>query len=298
MHAKVQHYIPQFYLRSFATKAKKGHLIFCFDKLTRKAFRPNIRNAACQTKFYDFTDESGNEVSIEESFSNIESKTSKALQALIENPRMSTLLPHKETLAYFFAIQNSRTQAFRDDQNEILEIANQKLAKNGFSFPTPNEDEEKEFQARFLMDTSADFANVLLNMKWILLTNKTSKLFWISDNPIFKYNPDQSDFQGNLGLMCAGIQLHIPISPRLAIIICDPIGYADQPSDLATTDIDNIDFNNSGQTLQAKQYIFSADNDFELAQKMIDQNPNLSNPNRPRVVDGTEWIMSNLGKRE
>jgi hypothetical protein len=283
MHPKLQHYVPQFYLRNFATKGKKGYLVCCFDKTTRKAFRPNIKNIAGQTRFYDFIDGSGNEVSIEESFSDIETETSLALQELIENPRISTLLPHKKTLAHFFALQESRTQVFRDAQNDLIKNANQRFRKDGFSFPVPTKDEEKEFQACFLIDTSSDFANVLLEMKWILIINRTRKSFWTSDNPIFKYNPIKSDLVGNLGLKCEGIQVHIPISPHLVIVICDPIGYA-RENDEATAEFPNIDFNNSGQVLHSRQHIFSADNDFQLAQKMIDENPEVSNPNRPRVV--------------
>ncbi len=284
MHAKLQHYVPQFYLRNFATKAKKGHLICCFDKTTLKVFKPNIKNVAGQTKFYDFTDSSGVEVSIDESFSDIEAVTSRALQSLIENPRISTLLPHKKILAQFFAIQDSRTQVFRDAQNDLVKDINQRLGKDGFSLPIPTKDEEKEFQARFLIDTAADIANVLLGMKWILLMNKTNKPFWTSDNPIFKHNPIKSDLRGNLGLMCEGIQVHIPISPQLVIVICDPVGYAHQNSELTATEIENVEFNNSHQVINSRQHIFSADTDFGLAQKMINENPAFSNPQRPRFI--------------
>ena len=284
MHAKVQHYVPQSYLKNFATKAKKGHLIGCFDKFTRKSFKPNIKNVASQTKFYDYKDSSGNEVSIENAFNQVETEAGKAFRTLIENPKMSVLLPYKETLAQFFVLQESRTQAFRDMPNDLIKNINQKLGKDGFSLPIPTEDREKEFQARFLANTSDDFVDVLLSMKWILLTNKTSQPFWTSDNPILKHNPNKSDLTGNLGLMCDGVQWQIPISPHLAIIICDPFAYAHEREEATATDIQNIIFNNSGQLVQSKQYVFSVDNDFQFAHQWIAENPRIADPNRSRII--------------
>ena len=297
MHAKVQHYVPQCYLRNFSTKARKGYLVGCFDKSSRKSFRANIKNVASQTKFYDFTDSHGNEVSFEEAFSDLETAAAQALKVVIDNPKMTTLLPYKEIFAEFFAVQDCRTPAFRDAQNDTIKVANRKLARHGLSFPEETEDQEKEYQVRFLIETSANFANVLLNMKWILLANKTSQPFWTSDNPIVKYNPLKDDMRSNLGLMCEGIQLYIPISPYLAIVICDPFGYAHSPDEINTTDLDNINLNNSGQLAQSKQYVFSVDNNFQIAQKWIDENPSAYDPNRPRVIDGSESMLQNYKNR-
>lgn len=192
-------------------------------------------------------------------------------------------MENRITLANFFALQESRTLAFRDEYDDMIRGANQRLQKDGLTFQIQTENETKEFQARFLFDTSTAFSIALLEMKWILVSNLTSRPFWTSDNPIVRYNPHKSELVGNLGLKSSGIQLHIPISPWLAIIICDSFEYAHEDSE-KTADHPNIDFNNSGQVLYSRQYIFSIDDNFDLAQKMISEDSDLSNPNRQRII--------------
>ena len=283
MHPKAQHYVPQFYLRSFAERRKKEFFVCCFDKATHKTFKPNVKNVANQTGFYDFISANGEKTSAESFFSDIETKTQGAIQALIENPKISVLSEHRNTFSTFFALQESRTVVFRDVHNQMIAGANQRLRQNGILFPAPTDNDTKEFQALFLIDTSSMLASVLLEMRWILVANKTNKPFWTSDNPIIRYNPHKSEFIDNLGLKSRGIQLHIPISPWLAIIICDPNEYAHMNTE-TFAEPPNVDFNNSGQVLESRQYIFSVDNDFSLAQEMINKTPELSNPNRSKVI--------------
>jgi hypothetical protein len=283
MQPKAQHYVPQVYLRSFAVQRKKEFFVCCFDKATRRTFKPNVKNVANQTGFYNFVTSEGEKASIESLFNDAESKMQFALQALIERPTSSTLLENSPTIAGFFALQEVRTPIFRDVHNDTIRLANRRLAPDGFEFPTPTENDTKEFQARFVVDLAGFFASVLLEMKWILVSNKTDMPFWTSDNPVARYNPHKSELVGNLGLKSPGIQLHIPISPALAIVICDPFEYADLASKLPAF-APSVDFNNSRQVIYSRQYVFSPNGNFDLAHEMINKNPELSNQNRPRIV--------------
>jgi hypothetical protein len=51
--AKLQHYVPQFYLRSFASEGGKTPRIWCYDKARQKAFKTNIKNVAAERNFYE-----------------------------------------------------------------------------------------------------------------------------------------------------------------------------------------------------------------------------------------------------
>lgn len=280
---KAQHYVPQFYLRNFAIKHKKGSLIYCFDKVTRKTFRPNVKNIAHQTGFYDFQTSQGEDVSVEFMFSDAETKAQIAIQNILDEPTTRSLQDNKIALANFFASQEIRTPVFRDVHDYMIDVTNNLLEKDGFSLKDPEENNTKEFQARFIVESSASFAEILIEMKWILVKNSSQTPFWTSDNPICRYNPLKSDLVGTLGLKCDGIQLLIPISPWFTIIICDPIGYAHSDSEIYA-DQSNIEFINSGQVINSRQYIFSIDDSFRLAQEMVNQRSNLSDPKRPRMV--------------
>jgi hypothetical protein len=283
MQPKAQHYVPQVYLRNFAVQRKKEFFVCCFDKMTRKAFKPNVKNVAHQTGFYNFVTSEGEKASIESFFNDTETKMKFVIEALNEKPTSSTLLENRTTIAKFFALQEVRTPIFRDVHDDTVRLANERLGPDGFTFSIPTENDTKEFQARFLVETTDFFANTLLEMKWILVSNKTVKPFWTSDNPIVRYNPHKSEFVSNLGMASPGIQLHIPISPALAIIICDPLEYIDMASELPAF-APSVDFNNSGQVIYSRQYVFSPDDKFELAHEMIRKDPELSNPNRPRII--------------
>lgn len=283
MQPKAQHYVPQVYLRNFATQRKKEFFICCFDKMTRKIFKPNVKNVANQTGFYNFITPEGEKASIESFFNDTEAKMKPVLQELNDKPTSSTLLAHREVIAKFFALQEERTLVFRDVHNDTIRLANKRLKPDGFEFPEPSENDTREFQARFLIDMADSFAGVLLDLKWILVSNKTNTPFWTSDNPIARYNPHKSELVSNLGWKSPGIQLHIPISPALAIIMCDPFEYADIASELPAF-APSVDFNNSGQVIYSKQYLFSQNDDFSLAHKMLQESSELSNPNRPRIT--------------
>ncbi len=283
MQPKAQHYVPQVYLRNFATQRKSEFFIYCLDKVTRKTFKPNVKNVANQTGFYNFITSEGEKASIESFFNDTETKMKYVLQALNDKPTSSTLMENRKVIASFFALQEERTLVFRNVHDDMIRLANQRLKPDGFEFPEPTENDTREFQARFLIDMADSFAGVLLDLKWILVSNKSHMPFWTSDNPIVRYNPHKSELVSNLGWKSPGIQLHIPISPTLAIIMCDPCEYADLASELPAF-APSVDFNNSGQVIHSRQYVFSPNDNFSLAHEMLRESPELSNPNRPRIT--------------
>ena len=283
MRPKAQHYVPQVYLRNFAIQRKKEFFVCCLDKVTRKTFKPNIKNIAHQTGFYNFITQDGEKAAIESFFNEVESNVKFALEKLVEQSTYPVLMKNSPVFAKFFSLQESRTPVFRDVQNDTIRLANERLNSEKPFFSEPTENDTKEFQARFLIDMADEFAGFLLKMKWILVSNKTNRPFWTSDNPIVRYNPHKPELIGNLGLESPGIQLHIPITPALAVIICDPFEYSETASELPAFN-PNIDFNNSGQVIHSRQYVFSPDANFDLAHDMLRKDPEFSNPKRPRIT--------------
>lgn len=278
-----QHYVPQFYLRNFASKRKKGYLICCFDKATKKTFKPNIRNVAQQTGFYDFDLLQGDKSSVEFLFSDIESKTNIAIQELLNSPTLTTLEGKKLILARFIIIQELRTLVFRDNHDYLVSELNRFIGKFGASTFETTENDTRVFQAQFIIKETSKLSEILLQMKWILLKNETQYPFWTSDNPVCRYNPLKTKFFGNAGLQNEGIQMLVPISPWLAIIVCDPFGYAKSQSEYETNP-STVEFMNSNQVVNSRQYIFSISDNFELAKQVITEHKSYSEPSRQRIV--------------
>lgn len=282
---KAQHYVPQFYLRNFATKNRKHYSIRCFDKSTGKAFTSNVKNVSQQNYFYDFKLENGEEASIEELLSRVETNSKPALSRLLEKPTRECLEQNKYVLTNFVYIQEMRSLVFRENYIEMITSLNsrfkQKLNIDSPILEVPTQNDAKEFQAMFLIEETEEVTRILGKMKWVLFHNETNKPFWTSDNPIFHHNINISNSHGNYGLLCPGVQLFFPLSPALALIICDPLAYGKIPNEIFA-DEEDVEFQNRGQIVSSKQYLFASEGDFSLAKMLLEKRPKLSDPNRLR----------------
>ncbi|RLI09777.1 hypothetical protein DRO42_03380 [Candidatus Bathyarchaeota archaeon] len=91
---------------------------------------------------------------------------------------------------------------------------------------------------------------------------------------------------GNMGLMSPGIQIHFPLTPNMAICLCDPVQYSHEPLIQTLEDEDNVTFENSLQVMWSTRHVFSRDDDFRLAEQMIEEHPELKNWERDRIQIG------------
>lgn len=126
-------------------------------------------------------------------------------------------------------------------------------------------------------------ARMVVNMKWVLIKNKTDYSLWTSDNPITRWNPNDLGLYGNMGFLSRGIEIHFPLSPDLSLCICDPVQYAAIPSTNDAIDKENVVFQNWLQVSRSTRFLYSKINDFSLADKILLENPGLRDSTRPRV---------------
>jgi len=284
---KLEHYVPQFYLRFFSIKNNRK-TICCFDKRNSSKFISNIRNIACEKYFYDFP--KGNQT-IEKQLAKIESIFKFAYIKLVILKDVYKLnWSERVSIANFVAIQEFRTRETREFLRDLVRQATAKLSKYPLSEEFKKQLEEintaeypKKFQIRMLKNTK-EFSDIILSMKWILIENKTKMLFWTSDHPINRYNPIEVPAPlGNLGLLSRGIQIFFPLTPRLSLCLCDLVEYFTYPEKMRADNIDNIMFQNHLQMRSATRFIFSQDDDFSLAEKIMKKEPSLRNTDRKRI---------------
>ena len=285
---KIQHYVPRFYLRNFSVKKGKTYAIFCFDKVEGKIFYTNIERVGAEKYFYD-ADRDTNQT-IEKAFGKVEVRFNEAYSRLIARENLSFLSEEeKVAIAFFVITQELRTKEYRMFLSNIgKELANwlskKELSKNLKKQlkEISTDDFLRSSQIKSLIRNTKNFANIMYRMKWILFDNKTSLPFWTSDHPVSRYNPIDLSPYGNLGLVCTGIQIHFPLSPKLSLCFCDPIKYGSLPDRLEVIDEQNIIFQNSLQTISSTRHIFSTDKDFSIAEKMIKRSPELKDIRRKR----------------
>jgi len=277
---KRQHTVSATYLRKFSRVERNGKYIVCaFNKQTNKIIETQPISICKLNEFYETVEE---EQVLERVFCNFEEKYNILYSELIGGA--DTLNEDcKDNLSKFIALQLLRTEQAKVDlkvmPKSLLETDGPNIEptfkKEVEEFLNP--EKIRGFNKNFILKNFSFFSKILLEMKWILLVNKTRRPFWSSDNPVTFYNADK---KGGHGLTSSGVQIYFPLSSKHCLIICDPRLYSPLPS-LNEVDNSNIDFQRCLQVNNANHFIFSREKEFLMAHNMINENPNIAKPNRP-----------------
>jgi len=283
----IQHYVPRAYLKNFSYFNGKECYIWVFDKEGEKIFQTNIKKIAFENEFYDKVSE---EQTTEKTLRNIEAKFDIVIQKLISVKEIDKLsVEEKDILAEFISYQMIRTKESRimleDVFKQFFEKYGDKLAPNlkKQAINSMKKDSIRKTHNNLIGDMEK-FKKRIKNLKWILLINKTKFPFWASDNPVAEYNEVDLSPYGNLGLECFGFEMHFPISPKVALIICDNRRFMNLPSKEIIKDYRRIVRERDLQVRYSTRFTFSNENNFSFAQMMIKENPKIKDSNRKRLT--------------
>ncbi len=122
----------------------------------------------------------------------------------------------------------------------------------------------------------------VLNMKWILMINRTDMPFWSSDSPISLDNFLNPSKFNSYGLYSEGITIHFPLTPEISLCFSDPEKFRFFPKKVECNNIQNIIYQNALQVKSSYRNLFSNKNEFKLAEKILKNNPRYKDPNRKR----------------
>lgn len=263
---------------------------FAMISTIKKIFLTSTKNIAAQNFFYDINEEQ----KVEDIFSELESIYSIAFNKLTKDEKFFELT--KEDLyhiSHFIAVQDLRTSKFR---KKVRDAANWFVENEGLdgaeddvrTFIEKNAEEEgaKRLQLLTIGGASTDFAETLLTeYKWILFVNQTDIPFWTSDNPFTRYNFLSPGKYGDFGLGGAGAQGHLPINPDVSLAIVDPEVYRRYPDRVELENEDNVIRRNRLQVEQSERQIYSDIDNFELAENIVSENPDLADPHKNHYED-------------
>ncbi|EOC5443610.1 DUF4238 domain-containing protein [Vibrio parahaemolyticus] len=318
---KKQHYVPQFLLRNFALGKKKR--VHVYDLKAGKSFVSHVRDIGHENNFYHHP-YNGNEM--EHALSELEAEVAPIIDGVLATSSIAHLSEEDQgILARFTIIQMMRVNAFREDLTEISDLILERFS---------DEDVVRGSQADKLLQeiASNNSKQSSIDMLWNLpeqllphLLDKHLSLqqapkgssFYISDNPIVKYNYFPQEYRGNLGLALKGIEVHFPISPKYCLsYLCSEVvqdvrksverhhlavvmngeQVQDQTEalrllnqiDTQKTQLlskENMEHHNSLQVLYCSRFIYSSRDDFSLLKTMLADNPSLAN--KRRVSNGS-----------
>lgn len=302
-HAKKQHCVPRFLLRNFAGTSP-DHL-FGFDKQSVRAFGVSVGDAAAQNGFYDF-EISGSKASIEESLSELEYAASIGIAKIVANESLAALTTDdKSAIGLFCAVQLRRVQNYRAMQQDLVASLRRVILDSGADpaqvdgFGNPSEEDVRVATIRGVVD-SEEMLPLLLSKCWAIQRAPADSPLWISDNPLARFNANDSAPYGNLGLAVRGIELHLPLSSKLSLWMACPTIRMTVSETLAkvsrtsasnsspevatlheimrgfdsgtpvTLSPENVRFLNALQVSFAERFIYASEESFILATQMIE----------------------------
>lgn len=241
---KLEHYVPQSYLRNFSNKKDQ---VFVYDKGLKKHFISNTRNVAAESKYFHL-DKNGeddaiinlmNEDQVIEKFfsTEIEGKFKSLLNNIVTRAKMTyepslklaITKEEKVDLSYYLAIQMLRTKDFRqtisDTSEKLLRAMydhknNLSSKMNSFLNDIKNTD-LKSIQAGMLFDSQVtnNISDAILKHIWVIYINKTDDKFITSDNPIVRNGNVPNPILSNTGLSSLGVEIAFPISADLLLVM-------------------------------------------------------------------------------
>lgn len=311
--AKVQHYVPQFLLRNFGNGKKDQ--VWVYDKSSARAFPSNTKNVASESRFYDFEYNGQTislEPWLAQLEGKAKSVVRFILE---KDSVATLADEQKEILAAFLAVQLTRTKTFREEWDAFPRLLREHFQRNGDQVAPGSQAEEliqdipandlKEQTARVIYTAPKTYATQFLSKDWVLAATTREAPFLLSDNPLTRQNMIDRPERGNLGLALPGIEIYFPLSPTRALAMWCPslvetvhrgarahmsrAGSTAAPDPHGVISMSNALLNgapvqyspahvqnfNSLQVIWSERYIFSTVNDFQLAEAMLTEHPNL-----------------------
>lgn len=274
---KVQHYIPQSYLRGFSSDKKNiGYYDFNTDNLKSNK---GINNLAQISYFYT------KDLTLEDALSVVENIFERNRISIKENPYKKLTLYEREVLYQDMFLQMVRVPQMEDMYNEMVNAHAHRIWKHAKD-PQVRENADK-FDANVenaiipAMAVACENLCICYDLKAKLLINKTDVPFITSDNPVCLNNSlFERDGIPNFGWGSTGLQIYYSLSPTLAVFYYDEkvykVGYR-KKNYVDLTDTSNVNTLNMLVAANARERIFFSDG---ISEAYIKQLCSWIQPNR------------------
>ena len=289
---KIEHFIPQFYLRYFANSKEQ---LFAFDKQSKRSFPTNIQKIAAHKYFYDIhpllLPEGTDPQFVEKGLAVIEGTLAKEYPKVIESIDQRTPINSEQQwhLAVSMALQRARVPQLRDFAIEYAKRCEQQ--PEGLPADVSNYLYDKvvapSVHAKFMFDLAheklSELRDIFLKHIWIFGYHNTTKSFYISDNPIVKI-PHAS---GQIGLACRGIEIVFPLTPKCILTLYEREFHKHRGKDhlqVRRLTSDDVKRYNSAQVQQSIQWVYCQSDDFGLARSCCRANPKICDPEHNRKM--------------
>lgn len=221
---KEHHFVPRFYLKQFSENRKSINLFnIQHGKLIRRA---SIKGQCAHPHFY------GPDSKIEDALGLVENKVSGIIRKIFEKERLPlTDAVDMIDLLGFVGLQRGRGQAAAQTNDEQSDALAKLWVQDAPEFADYDMDEisfENEYPALLPLKTTGDLIHYVISMGSHLFINDTPLELITSDNPVIAHNQfcEGIDYRGTLGWNSKGIQVFMPLSPRVLLLLYDSDVYS------------------------------------------------------------------------
>ena len=221
---KNQHFVPQFYLRNFSVSSTKKMVSLYHMPSSKYVPAAPIRSEACEDQYYK-------SLSIESALGDIEKAAARVIGRVIDGgPLPKHCSEDHYALLWFTIVQTARTPIAAAQSAEVGTATLAKLVEEfPESAPLANEiAAHTSDPIQTALSTTAAGFPMTLDLRCKLLTNATAVPFVTSDHPAVKYNrflEDRLPNDGGTGLVCKGLEVFLPLSPRRMLVFFDSDVY-------------------------------------------------------------------------
>lgn len=214
-----QHYVPRLLLNNFTNGASRQ--LYALDKQTDKVFLAPPATVAAERGFYDYPGENVVD-SIDPELTLLEAICGPIIKQIVAQQTLAGLSKDdRKWLSFFVAFQMTRTphakrilrRLSRTVEEFILKLGGNPQEVEGFE-PITEDNLGKHFSQ--LIACSIEFSEFIIDKSWLLLRAPELSSFFISDQPVTLSNSIQAD---KLGLDVEGIQINMPLSSKLTLLI-------------------------------------------------------------------------------
>lgn len=226
---KKHHYVPRFYLRAFT---EDGRSLALYNlKQQRVIENANLKNQCYRDYMY------GKDGSHESNLAALEGGLAQLFKHVLASEALpAPWSPDHETLCILTLLQSARTAYAADAMDDFANGIWKKVLEKD-----PSVSPDMLSRVRIVNTDPANFAvatmlrhyHLIMDLDYRLLQAHQDCDFITSDNPVVLYNQllEFEAFGSKTGLVCKGLQIFLPLSPRLTLMFYDRDVYSITPKD-------------------------------------------------------------------
>lgn len=239
---KKQHYVPQFYLRRFATSESRIGFYRFADDLYRESVPVN--SILFENWLYDEDD------SYERALSTMESQWNASLTSLLGEINGAANFEAFDSMDFlhvlsFVSFSEVRTLKRISGQKFLLrnmiEDIRQRVGENAFKEIPMFEDVDLDYMpTQINLEMGTELFKLLLDLDWLFVVNDSGRDFITCDAPVASINPYlmKRRWRGGFGNGAVGLQKLIPLSNRVCLCLYDSLAY-NGPEEFACVSFDD-----------------------------------------------------------